>query len=65
MASQILGNLIAALILGNMKQSTYYLIMSVIAFSGTAIFLGLRKPLKEAIIDDLQLRDSAKEDLTV
>jgi MFS family permease len=45
MASQILGNLIAALILGKLAQSTYYVVMSVAAFSGTSIFLLLRKPI--------------------
>lgn len=46
MASQILGNLIAALILGRLAQSTYYVVMSIAAFSGTAIFLLLKKPEK-------------------
>ena len=52
MASQVLGNLIAALILGRLAQSTYYVVMSIVAFSGTAIFLFLRKPVKG--IEDLQ-----------
>lgn len=46
MSSQILGNLTAALILGNLPQSTYYIIMSVAAFCGCMIFLLLRKPIK-------------------
>ncbi len=48
MASQVLGNLIAALILGPLSQSTYYIVMTIAAFSGTTIFLFLRKPLKPA-----------------
>ena len=46
MASQIIGNLIAGLILGNMKLSFYYVIMSGAALAGTCIFLVLRKPIK-------------------
>ena len=48
MASQVLGNLIAALILGPLSQSTYYIVMTIAAFSGTSIFLFLRKPLKSS-----------------
>jgi len=46
MTSQILGNLIAALVLGNAKQSVYYTIMSIISFCGSMFFLLLRKPIK-------------------
>lgn len=46
MASQVLGNLIAALILGPLSQSTYYIVMTIAAFSGTSVFLFLKKPLK-------------------
>ena len=46
MASQVFGNLIAALILGPLSQSTYYIVMTIVAFSGASIFLFLRKPLK-------------------
>lgn len=61
MSSQVLGNLIAALILGHLAQSTYYVIMSIVAFSGTAIFIFLRQPIKG--IDDLQpiLEDFKKD----
>lgn len=52
MASQVLGNLIAALILGRLAQSTYYIVMTVAAFSGTLVFLLLRKPEKS--LEDLQ-----------
>jgi hypothetical protein len=51
MTSQVVGNLIAALILGQMDQGTYYLIMSIAALSGTAVFLALRKPIKG--VDDI------------
>lgn len=39
-----MGNLIAALILGRLAQSTYYIVMTIAAFCGTSIFLFLRKP---------------------
>ncbi|CDW76468.1 major facilitator superfamily protein [Stylonychia lemnae] len=46
MSSQIIGNLLAALILGNFEQSTFYIIVSVAAFLGAMIFLLLRRPKK-------------------
>ena len=65
MSSQILGNLIAALILGRLAQSTYYVVMSIAAFSGTAIFLLLRQPLKglEYIVDIDISRESEAADV--
>ena len=65
MSSQILGNLIAALILGRLAQSTYYVVMSIAAFSGTAIFLLLRQPIKglENIVDIDVLRESEAADV--
>jgi MFS family permease len=47
MQSQIFGNLIAALILGEMDQVSYFVIMSVIAFAASASFAFLRKPYKK------------------
>lgn len=44
--SQIFGNLIAALILGEMDQVSYFVIMSVIAFAASASFAFLRDPKK-------------------
>ena len=41
-----MGNLIAALILGKMSQSTYYVVMSVAALTGSLVFLFLKKPIK-------------------
>jgi MFS family permease len=51
MCSQVLGNLIAALILGNLAQSTYYIVMTIVAFTGTGVFLLLKKPIKS--VEDL------------
>ena len=47
MASQVFGNLIAALILGPLSQSNYYIVMTIVALSGASFFLFLRKPLKQ------------------
>jgi hypothetical protein len=45
MASQVFGNLIAALVLGGSSQSTYYIVMAVLAFVATFAFLFLKKPI--------------------
>lgn len=46
MMSQVIGNLIAALVIGNTSQSTYYLIMSAFSIVGALSFLFLKKPIK-------------------
>ena len=46
--SQIFGNLFAALILGPLSQSTYYIVMTIVAVSGSSVFLFLLKPLKSS-----------------
>eukprot|EP00347_Sterkiella_histriomuscorum_P022843 403336943 len=44
--SQVVGNLIAAFILGSMEQSSYFFIMTGVAASSTIVFATLRKPQK-------------------
>lgn len=63
MASQVLGNLIAALILGPLSQGTYYVVMSIAAFSGTAVFLALRKPVKG--VEDIKNLSASSEVMKV
>jgi hypothetical protein len=46
MQSQIFGNLIAALILGEMDQVSYFGIMAFVAFVASFSFGFLKKPLK-------------------
>lgn len=46
MSSQVFGNLIAALVLGNMNEANYFYIMTVIAISSLCIFGTMRKPNK-------------------
>lgn len=58
MMSQVFGNLIAALVLGNGSQSTYYITMSVISFCGSMTFLLLRKPIKTDPEESRQLVQS-------
>jgi MFS family permease len=60
MASQIIGNLIAALILGRLSLGTYYIVMTVAAFAGTTVFLLLRKPIK-GLEDMLNLSGTSTE----
>eukprot|EP00347_Sterkiella_histriomuscorum_P015929 403355148 len=47
--SQVVGNLVAALVLGNTDQVTYFIVMSVIAFASSALFITLRKPRQETV----------------
>ncbi len=49
MQSQVFGNLIAALILGEMDQISFFTIMSIIAFAASISFAFLRKPNKEDV----------------
>ena len=42
--SQVVGNLIAALVLGNANEITYFIVMSSIAFLSSILFITLRKP---------------------
>jgi MFS family permease len=49
MTSQILGNLLAALILGRMSQVSYFAIMAVVAFAASASFAFLKDPDPVAI----------------
>jgi hypothetical protein len=43
-SSQFFGNIIAALVLGNLKETYYFCIMGVVAFSSVFIFATLRNP---------------------
>jgi len=46
--SQIVGNLVAALVLGNTDEITYFIVMTVIAAVSSFFFITLRKPVKIA-----------------
>ena len=50
-ASQVVGNLIAAVILGNFNQVSYFSIMTVTAFLASASFGFLRKPRRKVAED--------------
>ena len=69
MGSQIFGNLFAALILGPLSQSTYYIVMTIVAIFGSSIFLFLRKPKStnepadaEFLINEEEKSQSEQED---
>lgn len=42
--SQVVGNLVAALVLGNTDEETYFIVMTVIAGVSSIFFITLRKP---------------------
>ena len=44
MCSQIMGNFIASYTLGKFSQTTFFLVMGVIALAGTCIFWFLGEP---------------------
>lgn len=46
MGSQVFGNLLAALLLESLSQGTFYIVMTIAAFTGSFIFLFLTKPVK-------------------
>eukprot|EP00347_Sterkiella_histriomuscorum_P004639 403359690 len=53
MTSQVLGNLIAAFVLNNSKQSTFYMIMGGITLLGCLTFLLLTKPKMQQIQESI------------
>ncbi|CDW79582.1 major facilitator superfamily protein [Stylonychia lemnae] len=55
MQSQVFGNLIAALVLGEMDQVSYFIIMSVIAFIASISFAFLRQPKKVATNEEVSI----------
>lgn len=46
MSSQVIGNFIAAMVLGNANTAIYYTVMGVFAFSSSFLFMMLKKPQK-------------------
>ena len=46
MSSQIIGNFIAALVLGKLTQSSYVIMMSVLTLLSTLLFIFLGNPVK-------------------
>ena len=42
--SQLVGNLVAALVIGNTNEVVYFSVMAVIAFASSLLFITLRKP---------------------
>lgn len=44
MASQVIGNLISAFVLGDLSQTYFFAIMSTIAFIATILFFFIKKP---------------------
>ena len=47
MASQIVGNLLGAFVLGSFNKVVFFVMMSIISFLGALTFLFLKKPIQQ------------------
>eukprot|EP00347_Sterkiella_histriomuscorum_P005421 403356681 len=63
MSSQVFGNLIAAFVLGNFKQSYFFLIMAAFSSTSILIFATLRKPVLQARIKAADPNGNAQSDV--
>ncbi|CDW71070.1 major facilitator superfamily protein [Stylonychia lemnae] len=63
--SQVFGNLIAALVIGNTNQVTYFIVMASIALASSLLFITLRKPTlqnqEQLSLSDLVIEANANQ----
>lgn len=61
MQSQVIGNLVAALLLGSVDQISYFTVMSIFAFTASISFAFLPKPKKIMLTQNLDLSISSTD----
>ena len=66
--SGVIGNLMAAYVISNVEQSTFYLVMTSLCVLASLFFLLLRIPLKEGLdtpenLEEPKVQQSVKEDI--